>query len=111
MFRFAAFGVAAAALTQQTASAQQREAILHRIEVPHAACEIVVATAKSDDKPERYDSQPDPNLIYLPNNLIVAYTPDLAAMIGVDALIRPAFRMDAAVIYVLPKRATQPATR
>lgn len=101
------------------AQAQQREAVLQRVEVANAGFTIVIATAKPDGATDDYREQPDPNLVYLAaGDLVYAYTggrQDLAE----DAIFTPpacSFKVGRrdlslrtpVVIYVVPKGTTPP---
>ena len=108
------------------APAQQREAILKKVEVADAGFSIVIATARPGGATADYREQPDPNLVYLPaGNLVYAYTgdpQDLAAdaIFTVPACSFHTARTDSSprtpvVIYVMhkatmPARASQPGS-
>jgi hypothetical protein len=79
----------ATALATGSANAQEREAILKRIAVPGAGFDIVVAMAKSGSRAEYYRSQPDPNVVYLGDGLVIGYTPEVAEMVDIEMLMHP----------------------
>jgi hypothetical protein len=101
------------------AHAQQREAVLQRVEVANTGLTIVIATAKPDGATDDYREQPDPNLVYLAaGGLVYAYTggrQDLAE----DAIFTPPVcsfevgrknlgRRTPVVIYVVSKGTPPP---
>jgi hypothetical protein len=71
-------------------NAQQREADIHRIEVPSATFDIVLAIAKPTGGTADYRNQPDPNIVYLRDDLVAGYTTKLAELLDIDTLMRPA---------------------
>jgi hypothetical protein len=104
------------------AHAQQREAILQKVDVGNSGFSIVVATARTGGATADYREQPDPNLVYLAaGDLVYGYTgsrPDL----GEDAIFTaPAcsFYVERTalsprtpvVIYVMYKGSTPPRTQ
>jgi hypothetical protein len=101
-----------------SASAQQREALLQKVEVPNAGFYLLVAVTKPGSPAVNFRSQPDPNVIYLGNELVTAYTAELAEMLDIPALMHPVETTvlgqgEPVVIYIIPKspgtnsRATQ----
>jgi hypothetical protein len=102
------------AVGTSSANAQQREAIFQKIEVPNASFDIVLATAKPGGPILDFRDQADPNVVYLGNDLVTAYTAELAEMLDVAALMRPARAYFAerggkkglatVLVYIVPKR-------
>lgn len=67
----------AAVIGTGVAHAQQREAVLKKVEVADVGFSIVIATARPGGATADYREQPDPNLVYLPaGNLVYPYTGD-----------------------------------
>ena len=65
----------ATVISAGTAHAQQREAILHKVDIGNTGFSIVVATARPGGATADYREQPDPNLVYLAaGNLVYGYT-------------------------------------
>jgi hypothetical protein len=108
----AAFGIVAA-------HAEQREAILQKVEVPNAGFDIVLVMAKPGGPTLGLRSQPDPHVLYLMGGeLVQAYTGELQGVFGdIGALTVPAcafhtegkgsgWRTPVAV-YVVPKNQSQ----
>ncbi len=103
-----------AMLGMGAANAQQREAILQKIDVPNAGFNIVIALPKSGGATAHFRNQPDPNIVYLADGeLVYAYTGHLQDLMDIGALLAPActFQVDRkdfqprtpVAIYVVPK--------
>ena len=97
-----------------TANAQQREAVLQKVEVANAAFDIVIATAKLNGSTADFRGQPDPNIVYLADGeLVYAYTGQLQELSNMGILMVPActFHVERrdysprtpVVVYVIPK--------
>jgi hypothetical protein len=95
------------------AHAQQREAVLQKVEVADAGFNIVIATAKLHGATADFRDQPDPNIVYLADGeLVYALTgqqelPDLGILL-VPACTFHVERRDYSprtpvVVYVIPK--------
>ena len=113
MFKTLAMIAALAVLGVSAANAQQREAVFQKVEVPNASFDIVLATAKPSGPASYHQEQPDPNIVYLSNGLVASYTPELAELLDIATLLRPAHTTIAGtpvVIYVVPKRTGSAAT-
>ena len=118
MLKYLSILTAAIALGSVAANAQQREAVFQRIDVPNATFDIVVATAKFGSSAEYYRDQPDPNLIYLSEELVTAYTTELAEMLSVEALLHPKHTLALGrengrkpiLFYFVPKRVSSTRT-
>jgi hypothetical protein len=76
-------------LATGSANAQQREAVFQKIVVPGSNFDIVNAIAKAGGQIGDYRSQPDPNVVYLGNDLVIAFTPELAETIDIEKLLHP----------------------
>lgn len=95
-------------------NAQQREAILQKIAVPGASFDVVLAMAKPGSPVVYYRNQPDPNIINLGNDLVIAYTVELSETLDLATLMRPAQTIvvergdkmgrTPVVVYFVPKR-------
>ena len=103
------------ALGMGSLNAQQREAMLQRIDVPNAAFDLVLVRAKPGSPSFDLRNQPDPNVVYLLGGELVAADvgetlkvfKDIGAM-SVPACTFRATRKGgkprvAASIYVVPK--------
>ena len=118
MLKYLSIFTTLVALGTGSANAQDREAIFQKIVVPSGSFDIVLAMAKPGSPIVYYRDQPDPNIIYLGNGLVTAYTAELAAILDIATLMRPAYTFAAMpgneksrtpmVIYIVPK-ATTPA--
>src|SRR5262245_30173527 len=65
----------ATVISAGAAQAQQREAVLQRVEVAKADFHVVIATAKPGSPMVDFREDPDPNVVYLPaGDLVFAYT-------------------------------------
>jgi hypothetical protein len=119
MLKYLSIFATLVALGTGSASAQQREAIFQKIKVPNASFNIVLATAKPDSATLYYQDQPDPNIIDLGNGLVTAYTAELAEMLDITTLMRPARSIVAlrgdkkgetpVIVYFVPKHAATTA--
>jgi hypothetical protein len=96
------------------ANAQQREAVLQKVEVANAGFNIVIATAKLNGVTADFRGQPDPNIVYLADGeLVYAYTGRLQELEDMGILMAPActFHVERrdyspptpVVVYVIPK--------
>src|SRR5262245_15294295 len=96
------------------ANAQQREAVLQKVELANAAFNLVIATAKPNGATADFRKDPDPNIVYLADGeLVYAYTGRLQELLDIGALIVPActFHVERrdysprtpVVVYVIPK--------
>ena len=103
-----------AVLGTGTANAQQREAILQRVEVPNAGFNIALAFAKQGGEPLSFSGLPDPNIVYLADGqLAYAYTEGSQELMDISTLLAPActFQVERrdfsprtpVVVYVIPK--------
>jgi hypothetical protein len=115
MLKFLPIFAALALLGAGSAHAQQREAVLQKIEVPNASFDLLIAMPRPGSPAVIARNQPDPNVIYLGNDLVTAYTAELAKTLDVAVLLSPAksvvggrgnHKDDGAVVYVIPKSAT-----
>ncbi len=121
MLKFLSIVATIVALGTNSANAQQREAIFQKIEVPNASYDIIMATAKPDSPTLYYRDQPDPNVIYLGNDLVTAYTSELSEMLDIATMMHPAHTSVAergdkkdrtpVVVYFVPKRGPAAAMR
>ena len=115
MFKLLSICAALIVFGSGSVSAQEREAVFQKIEVPNANFVIVLATAKPDGPKLYYRDQPDPNIIYLGSDLVTAYTAELAEMLDVTTLMHPVYSVAVeqgdksgrmpAIVYIVPKRA------
>ena len=113
MFKYLPIFAALMVLATGSVNAQQREAIFQEIVVPGSNFDIVLAMAKPGSPTVNYAKEIDPNVIYLGNGLVTAYTPELAEMVGIDTLLHPAHTTMAGygtvLTYVVPKRTASTA--
>ncbi|HTS40230.1 MAG TPA: hypothetical protein VMH84_06805 [Xanthobacteraceae bacterium] len=113
MFKCLSIFAALVVLSTGSANAQQREATFQKIVVPGSSFDIVVATPKLGSPTVNYAKEIDPNVFYLGNGLVTAYTTELAKMLDLATLMRPAHMTivgTPVVIYVVPKRTGSDAT-
>jgi hypothetical protein len=77
------------------ANAQQREAVLHRINVPDTDYYLVVATAKSGAPLADFRGTPDPSLMYLAGGeLVHAYDNEMQDTFSTLAsMLKPVFTL------------------
>jgi hypothetical protein len=105
-------------------SAQHREAVFQKVEVPNAGFNLVLAMPKQGAPRLYLRNQPDPNLVYLMGEeLVYAYTGNQEEPLNIETLMAPAcsFHVDRRegspptpmVVYVVPKieMPLAPATR
>src|SRR5262245_16852954 len=97
------------------ANAQQREAVLQKVEVADAGFNLVIATAKLNGATADFRGQPDPNIVYLADGEIVyAYTGRLQELEDMGIILMPpacTFHVERrdysprtpVVVYVIPK--------
>jgi hypothetical protein len=97
-----------------TANAQQREAVLQKVELADAGFNILIATAKLNGATADFRKDPDPNIVYLADGeLVYSYTGRLQELADLGILMAPActFHVERrdysprtpVVIYVAPK--------
>ena len=73
------------------AHAQQREAVLQKVEVANAGFNIVIATAKLNGATADFRGEPDPNIVYpADGELVYAYTGRLQELSDIGILMVPA---------------------
>jgi hypothetical protein len=90
-------------------NAQQREALLQRLEVPATDFDIILVTAKPGSPRVDYRSEPDPHLFYLAGGELVRdYDGEMQRLFpDVTSLLRPSCltRDDhtPVAIYIVPK--------
>ena len=114
MLKFLPIFAALAILATSSANAQEREAVLQQIEVPNAGFNLLIAMPKPGSTAVNSRNQPDPNVIYLGNDLVTAFTAELAKLLDIAVLMRPAKssvggrgdqNIDSAAVYIIPKNA------
>jgi hypothetical protein len=104
-----------------SANAQQREAVLQKVEVPNAGFNLVLGMPKLGTPSLYLRDQPDPNVIYLMGEeLVYAYTGGPQEPLDIWAFMAPAcsFHVERGeggpptplVVYVAPKVEIPPAT-
>lgn len=118
MLKSALIATMLAALVWGQASAQQREAVLQKVDVPAAGFDIVVALAKPGSPAVDLRAQPDPTVLYLMGGeLVTAYTGETQKVFpDIGALTVPACAFHAesqtggkrtpVAIYLVPKKDT-----
>ena len=96
-------------------NAQQRQALLQKIEVPNAGFDLVIAMAKPGGPTFDFRNQPDPNVVYLMGGqLVVADVGEVQKVFNdVGVMLVPACSFQAeskgnhpqaaASIYVIPR--------
>jgi hypothetical protein len=103
-----------ATLVAGAADAQQREAVLQKVELANAGFNIVIATARLNGATADFRKELDPNIVYLADGeLVYAYTGRLQELSDIGILMVPActFHVERrdyspptpVVVYVIPK--------
>ncbi len=95
------------------AKAQQREAVLQKVEVAGAGFNVVIATAKLHGATADFRGQPDPNIVYLADGELAYALTGQQELPDMGILMAPActFHVERrdysprtpVVIYVIPK--------
>jgi hypothetical protein len=90
MLKYLSIFAALVALGPNSVTAQEREAIFQKVAVSGASYDMILAVAKPGSPTVDYRDQPDPNIIYLGNGLVTAYTAELSKMLDLATLLQPA---------------------
>lgn len=114
MLKYLPIWAALVVLGSGSVNAQQREAVLQKIDVPNAGFNVVLALPKLAGPTVDYRVQPDPNLVYLADGeLVYAYTGHLQELMdrGMLKVLACTFHVDRkdgraatpVAVYVIPK--------